>query len=118
MKKYICDKDFLRDIKNDDRNVIDLDNLNADSGPEDSDKSQPSGNEADARKRENVFTPVKRKNLAQLQQEKFQSAFESSMKKRLQDKMKPKLNNGNVTELPPFLKNNLQNKSNGDASKK
>ena len=45
MKKYICDKDFLLDIKNDDRNVIDLDNINPDSGPEDSDKSQPSGNE-------------------------------------------------------------------------
>ena len=41
MKKYVCDKEFLRDIKNDERNVIDLDNLNPDSGPEDSDKSQP-----------------------------------------------------------------------------
>jgi hypothetical protein len=40
MKKYVCDKDFLHDIKNDDRNIIDLDCLDeCDIGPEDSDKS-------------------------------------------------------------------------------
>ena len=71
MKKYICDKDFLREIKNDDRNVIDLDNLSIDSGPEDSDKSQPSGNEADAHKHDNAFKPVKRNKLAQFQKGKF-----------------------------------------------
>ena len=45
MKKYVCDKDLIRDIKNDPRNVIDLDDLNPDSGPEDSDKSLPSSHD-------------------------------------------------------------------------
>ena len=45
MKKYVCDKDLIRDIKNDCRNVIDLDDLNPDSGPEDSDKSLPSNHD-------------------------------------------------------------------------
>lgn len=69
MKKYVCDKEFLRDIKNDERNVIDLDNLNPDSGPEDSDKSQPLENEA--ADLEHDPEPVKRKSLAQAHKEKF-----------------------------------------------
>lgn len=72
MKKYVCDKDFMRDIKNDDRNVIDIDNLNPDSGPEDSDKSQPSGNDsAKVNSPTNSFIKPKRQNLAQAQKEKF-----------------------------------------------
>ena len=70
MKKYVCDKDFMRDIKQDERNVIDLDNINPDSGPEDSDKSQPSDN-GDTNFKPNAQTPVKRKNLAEAQKEKF-----------------------------------------------
>ena len=61
MKKYVCDKDFMHEIKHDERNVIDLDNLNPDSSQEDSDKSQPCDQDHD--KEENTFTPV-RKNLA------------------------------------------------------
>ena len=96
MKKYVCDKEFLHDIRNDEKNVIDLDNLSADSGPEDSDKSQPPEDEAAYSKQDNEFTPVKstkRKNLAEAQKEKFQKAFASAMKNRLQDMMKPKANN-------------------------
>ena len=40
MKKYVCDEEFMKDIKADDRNVIDIDNINSARGPEDSDKSQ------------------------------------------------------------------------------
>ena len=65
MKKYVCDKEFLHDIKNDDRNVIDLDNINPETGPEDSDKSQPSSGHDDCCA-SNPQTPIKRKNLAEV----------------------------------------------------
>ena len=59
MKKYVCDKDFLKDIKNDERNVIDLDNMNPDSGPEDSDKSHADDDNNPSEKKDKASSPIK-----------------------------------------------------------